>query len=441
MGVIVAIEVTMPKLSDTMEEGKILKWLVAEGDEVSSGDVIAEIETDKADMEMEAFEDGFIVKIVKAEGESAAVGEVIAFIGEAGEKVEAPAAGKKPEKKVEPQAEKEEPEKKEAEPKPAEKKQAAGAPKPEPSVAPPAAAVGAAVKASPIARRLADAAGVDIREIPGSGPEGRIVKRDVEAFLGGNLPKLEPSELIAPRPEPAAEPTPAAVAKPQLAGTRVPLSSMRKTVAKRLSESKFTAPHYYVTIEVDMGPAMEARAVILEQDGVKISPNDFIVKACARALIEHPQVNAGLEGDEIVYHESADIGVAVALEEGLITPVVRDCQNKTLSQISAEIRELAERARARKLLPEEYSGNSFSISNLGMFGVDAFTAIINPPASAILAVGRVTEVPVAVDGRVTVGKRMKMTLSSDHRIVDGAVAAQFLATVKSILENPMRMLI
>ena len=403
----------MPKLSDAMEEGKILKWLVAEGDEVSSGDVIAEIETDKADMEMEAFEDGVLVKIVKGEGEQAAVGEVIAYIGEAGEKVAAPEAEKAPAKKEpEPEPEAKEPEASPEPAKKAKKEKKADEPKPEPEPKPkpkPAPrAAGAPVKASPIARRLADAAGVAIADISGSGPDGRVVKRDVEAHLGGELPELEPA---GPQPAPTAKPAPAeapvkAEPAPKLAGTRVALSSMRKTIGKRLSESKFSIPHYYVTVEVDMGPVAEARELIAEQEGVKISPNDFVVKACAKALMEFPQVNAGLEGEEIVYHQSADIGVAVALDEGLITPVVRDCQSKTLLQISEEIGELAARARERKLQPEEYTGNSFAISNLGMFGVDSFTAIINPPASAILAIGQMAEVPVVVDGEVKAGLRV-----------------------------------
>jgi pyruvate dehydrogenase E2 component (dihydrolipoamide acetyltransferase) len=438
------MEVTMPKLSDTMEEGKILRWLVKEGDSVSSGDVIAEIETDKADMEMEAFEDGIIVKIVKGEGESAPVGAVIAYIGEEGEAVEAPSAAA-----AEPAAEKkvkaEEPEPEEAKP--------AKEPKPEKEKVPPApekekapAAPAAAVKASPVARRLADAAGIDVVAIEGSGPDGRVVKRDIEARIEGKPPRLEPV-----RPRAAAEPetakAPKAAEKPapvpakKLAGKRVPLSSMRKTIAKRLTESKNTIPHYYVTVSVDMGPVIEARDLIEKQEGLKLSINDFIIKACAKALVEHPQVNARLEGDEIVYLESVDIGVAVALEEGLITPVVRDCDNKSLSGISTEVRELAERARARKLLPEEYTGAGFSISNLGMFGVDQFTAIISPPEAAILAVGGVEEAPVVTEGKIVIGKRMKMTMSNDHRIVDGAVSAQFLASVKAILEHPMRMLV
>ena len=436
----------MPKLSDTMEEGKILKWLVAEGDSVSSGDVIAEIETDKADMEMEAFEDGVIVKIVKGEGEQAAVGEVIAYIGEAGEKVSAPEAEKAPAKQEpEPEPAVEKKPEPEAKPHPAKKAKKADKPaeKPKPAAAPAPRAAGEPVKASPIARRLADAAGIAIASISGSGPDGRVVKRDVEARLGGERPQLEPTRPQAapvPKPAPAEVPVEAAPA-PKLAGTRVALSSMRKTIGKRLSESKSTIPHYYVTVEVEMGAVAEARELIAKEEGVKISPNDFVVKACAKALMEFPHVNAGLDGNEIVYHESADIGVAVALEEGLITPVVRDCQTKTLLQISEEVRELAARARERKLQPEEYTGNSFSVSNLGMFGVDSFTAIINPPASAILAVGQIAEVPVVDDGEVKPGLRMKMTMSSDHRIVDGAVAAQFLAAVKAILEHPMRMLI
>jgi pyruvate dehydrogenase E2 component (dihydrolipoamide acetyltransferase) len=392
--------------------------------------VIAEIETDKADMEMEAFDDGVLIKIIRGEGEQAAVGDIIAYLGEEGEEVEAPPA-------VKPAVEEEVPA---VEEQPVEEPEpAAVAP---PKEAPPAEteAPGGPVKASPVARRLADAAGIDISSIRGSGPDGRVVKRDIEAQLKGEMPKPEPARPVpvaAPAPSEAREPAPAA----QLPGKRVPLSSMRKTIGKRLTESKATIPHYYVTVSVNMGPVTEARASIEEHDGVKLSPNDFIIKACAKALIEHPQVNARLDGDHIVYNESIDIGVAVALEEGLITPVVRNCLDKGLPQIAEEVKELAERARRRKLVPEEYTGAGFSVSNMGMYGVDQFTAIISPPEAAILAVGSIEETPVVEDGRITVGKRMKMTMSCDHRIVDGAIAAQFLAAVKEILENPTRLLV
>lgn len=434
-----AIEITMPKLSDTMEEGKIIKWLVKEGDSVFSGDVIAEIETDKADMEFESIEEGVVLKLVVPEGTSVAVGELIAVLGEDGEEVDIKT------KEVEAEAPSEETE----EPSPAEKpekkkdeKEEEPAKESEEKHEMPEQEVTAAqdvVKASPIARRLAEEAGFDISRIPGTGPDGRIVKRDVEAALGKKAP--EPAAAPAKKPTAVPEAPEAVKPVPELAGTRKPLSLMRKTVAKRMTESKTTVPHFYLVMEVDMGPVMDAREMIAQQEGVKLSVNDFIVKACAKALVEHPQVNANIVGDEIVYHDSADIGVAVALEEGLITPIVRRCHEKGLVRISAEIKGLAERARNRKLVPEEYTGAGFTVSNLGMYGIDLFAAIINPPESAILAVGRVAEVPVVEDGRIKIGKRMKATLSCDHRVVDGSVGAEFLATVKHILEHPMRMLI
>ena len=431
----------MPKLSDTMEEGKILKWLVKQGDTVSSGDVIAEIETDKADMELEAFDDGVVLKIVLAEGESAPVGELIALIGEEGEEVEAPPKAGKVAKEEKPVEEESEEEKKP----PAEKPVPKPAEQPEeveikekavPVTTPPPAP--ADVKASPVALKLAAEAGLEITKIPGSGPGGRVVKRDVESYIVGEIPAIEPKLEAAPKPVEAPS---AAPLRPKLAGKRVPMSMMRKTIAKRMTESKTTVPHFYLTISVDMAPVMETRKVLEEQEGAKISVNDFIIKACAKALVEHEQVNAHIEDNEIVYHDSVDIGVAVALEEGLITPVVRGCDNKNLAAISTEVAELAERARARKLDPVEYTGAGFTVSNLGMFGIEQFAAIINPPEATILAVGRVEDVPVAKDGQITVGTRMKMTLSCDHRVVDGAVGARFLATVKEILEHPMRMLI
>lgn len=435
-----AVEITMPKLSDTMEEGKIIRWLVKEGDRVAGGDVIAEIETDKADMEFETIDDGVILKILLQEGESAPVGKPIAMLGEEGEATPAEdkAAPKKP-----PKAEKKRPtEHKDKKPL---KKEEVGKGRPkkaEPAEKKPSPQEQAveAFKASPIARRLADEAGVDITEISGSGPEGRVVKRDVEAYLEGTSPKGKP-EPPMPRavPERIADKT-APLEKP-LAGKRVPMSLMRKTVAKRMTESKTTVPHFYLMVEVDMGPVMDARELIAQQEGVKLSINDFIIKAAAKALMEYPRVNAHLEGNEIVHHETADIGVAVALEDGLITPVVRNCQDKGLVRISTEVKNLAERAKNRKLTPEEYTGAGFTVSNLGMYGIDLFAAIINPPESCILAVGQVAEVPVAEGGLIKIGKRMKITLSCDHRVVDGSVGAEFLATLKEILEHPMRMLI
>ena len=459
-----------------MEEGKILKWLVKEGDEVANGDVIAEIETDKADMEYEVIEDGTMLKIFIGEGETAPVGKLMAIIGEEGEEVNIPetpveaseSTPAEPETVAEKPVAAEEtstvtepeivPEPEPVAPVETKAPEVDLPPAPDPSheLPEPVVAVGEVIKASPVARKLADSAGIDIKTIQGTGPEGRVIKRDVEAVIGGKTPPApapapEPSKLataVETIVQPAEKPAEPAVSKPEpaptpvaLAAKREPMSGMRKTIAKRLVESKVTIPHFYLTIEVDMGPLMEAHRTVNEQENVKISVNDFIVKACAKALQSHPLVNAHIEGDEIVYLDSVDVGVAVALDEGLITPYVRNCQEKTLGLISAEIKELAGRAKVRKLKPEEYSGGSITVSNLGMFGIDYFTAIINPPESTILAVGKSKEVPVVVDGELTVGWRMKLTLSCDHRIVDGATGARFLSTLREILENPVRMLV
>lgn len=439
-----AIELTMPKLSDTMEEGKIIKWLVKEGDSVASGDVLAEIETDKADMEFETIDEGVILKILVPEGDRVKVGTLIAIVGEAGEEVASPAPAAK-ETKAEPAPTS----KPEPEPAPAaaaeEVEEESETSRPSVAQAPVASAGGA--KVSPVARKLADEAGIDISTVKGTGPEGRIIKRDIEQLLGGAVPATAPQKAAAPAPaaKPAAAPAKAtptpAPAPAKLTGRREEMSSMRRTIARRLVESKVTVPHFYLTIEIDMAPVMTARELIQQEDGIKLSVNDFVVKACAKALLSHPLVNAHIEGDEIVYHDSVDIGVAVALEEGLITPYVRAAHTRSLLQINEEVKGLANRARERKLKPEEYSGGSFTISNLGMFGIDQFTAIINPPESTILAVGRSREVPVVVEGALAVGTRMSVTLSCDHRIVDGAVGAKFLATLKEILEHPTRLLV
>jgi pyruvate dehydrogenase E2 component (dihydrolipoamide acetyltransferase) len=421
-----ATKVHMEALSPTMEEGQIVRWLKAEGESVTNGEVIAEIETDKATMELVARGEGVLRAIFLGEGATAPVGEVIAVIGEADEDiasiVSAHGGGGAP-----PAAPAAEPDAPAAEP---------SAPEPEPAAPgteaePVAGDTGGRVKASPVARRMAEDAGVDLGSVQGSGPGGRIIKRDVEAAASA----------------PAAVPAPASSTLPasglgEFEGPDyedVTLSQMRKTIARRLTESIGPVPHFFLTIDVDMSRAQEARARIngiLEEFGARISVNDMVVKAAATALRLHPAVNAAWMGDTIRKHNRVHIGIAVAVEDGLITPVVRDADRKGLAQIASEVRELAARGREKRLKPEEYTGSTFSVSNLGMFGIHEFTAVINPPEAAILAVGGVEETPVVVNGKVEVRPRMKITMSCDHRVIDGATGARFLATLKGMLEEP-----
>lgn len=410
-----AIKVEMPKLSDTMEEGVIAKWNVQEGDKVESGDIIAEVETDKATMEVEVFDAGTILKILADEGSAVPLGKPMAIIGEEGEDISELLAGAD-----EDTAAKEEPkEQKQEEPETKEQKAA-------PSNAQQTAtesggqAEDGRIKASPLARKIAEDKGIQLADVKGSGPEGRIIKRDVEEF--------EPSEVAAP-----------------LTMSREDkehrVSQMRKTIARRLAESKYTSPHYYETMDVDMKQVFKARKQLNEVSDVKISFNDIVVKACAIALRRHPDVNSSWREDTILEHGDVNVAFAVAIEEGLVTPVVRNTDQKGLAQISSESKELAGKARDRKLQPEEMEGSTFTVSNLGMYGIEQFTAIINPPNACILAVGAIRDVPVVENGEVVPGKRMKMTLSSDHRIVDGASAAEFLSTLRNLLENPLGMLL
>jgi pyruvate dehydrogenase E2 component (dihydrolipoamide acetyltransferase) len=399
-----AVKIEMPKLSDTMEEGVIAKWNVQEGDKVESGDIIAEVETDKATMEVEVFDDGTILKILADEGDSVPLGKIMAIIGEEDEDIsdildEAESSGKK-----EPAEETSEEKEKKSDEKSVQK------------TAPAAPDTGdGRIKASPLARKMAEAEGYDLAKIQGSGPQGRIIKRDIESY--------EPS---------AAQPV---VASREDKEYRV--SQMRKTIARRLSESKFNSPHYYETIEIDMQPVWEARKKLNEISDTKISFNDIVVKACATALRKHPEINSSWKKDTIIEHGDVSIAVAVGIDEGLVTPVIRNTDQKGLQQIASEGRELIEKARDRKLQPEDMEGSTFTVSNLGMFGIEEFTAIINPPNACILAVGSIREVPVVEDGEIVAGKRMKVTLSSDHRIVDGVTAARFLNYLKNVLENPL----
>jgi pyruvate dehydrogenase E2 component (dihydrolipoamide acetyltransferase) len=427
-----ATEIQLPALSPTMKEGKILKWLKKEGDQVSSGDAIAEVETDKSNLEVEVYDDGVLLKILVPEGEVAEVGAPIAFVGKKGEVVNVPAAApKKPAEAAAPQPPKPAPveaAKPAAEPAaPAPK----AAPPPPPRSGPPAQVVQlrpeasgeGRLRASPLAKRMAQEAGVNLGAVQGSGPQGRIVKRDIQAAM---------SEPQAVRPQPY---VPGVRAEPDV----VPLSSMRKVIAQRMAEVKPGVPHFYLTIDVDMEAVLAIREEAKAAE-LKISVNDFIVKAAALALTKVPKVNVSLQGDRMLQFHTQDVGIAVAIEDGLITPVIRDADRKSLGTIAAEAKELAERARRKALKPEEYTGGSVTVSNLGMFGVDAFIAVINPPQASILAVGAVADKVVARAGQPVVRKTMTVTFSGDHRVVDGALGAQYLQELKALLEHPVRLL-
>jgi len=413
----------MPKLSDTMEEGRILRWLKKEGDTVETGQALAEVETDKATVEMEAYTNGTIRKLISSEGQFVKVGDLIAIIGAPGEDVSGllPAAG--------------------APAPPAETKPApAAAPKPPQAAAPlpPAgapAATGRSVKASPLALRMAAEAGLDLASLQGTGPQGRIIKRDIEAALT----QAPPAALARPAaPQRARSLALAAARDAGPESQDIELSPVRRTIAKRLVQSKGPVPHFYLTIDVAMDRVWDAYKALRDQKS-SISVNDIIIKAAALALRQHPEINASFAGDHVKVFSRVHIGMAVALEDGLITPVLRDADLKPLEEISEEARSLAERARAKKLQPNEYTGATFSISNLGMMGIEEFSAIINPPEAAILAVGAVRQVPVVVDGALAVGWRMKATLSVDHRVADGAAGARFLQTLRKFLEHPLLM--
>lgn len=411
--------VRMPKLSDTMTEGVVATWLKQVGDEVESGEILAEIETDKATMEFESFFDGVLLHIGVEQGATAPVDSLLCILGEKGEDISAvlEEAAKAPSAEAAPV---------EAAPAPVPAPAPAPAPVPAPVASAPAPAPAPAMpsangrlKASPLARKLAEDRGLNVAMIPGSGDGGRVVKRDVEAYQaqGAGVP-VQGVERF----------------------TEVGVSQMRKTIARRLSESKFSAPHFYLTVSIDMDTAMSTRKAINDGGDVKISFNDMVVKAAALALKKHPVVNSSWLGDRIRFNEHVNIGVAVSVDEGLLVPVVRHADLKRMSQIGAEVKEFAGKARDKKLQPSDWEGNTFTISNLGMFGIDEFTAIINAPDSCILAVGGINAVPVVKNGAVVPGHVMKVTLSCDHRSVDGASGAAFLNDFKSYLENPVQML-
>ncbi len=425
----------MPKLSPTMEEGQLSRWLKKEGDKVSMGEPLAEIDTDKATMEMQALSNGVLRKILINEGESAPLGHPIAIIGEPDEDISSlltAGNGKSPQTSAAPAAEESESTAKQPDAPTSE----ASATARESQPARQSSRDDGRQLISPIAARMAAEAGVNLKSLQGSGPGGRIVKRDVEAAMAekpagvSTGPGLRAVGLIRPAGK-------GAVYGPS-AYRDEPLSEMRRTIARRLVTSLGPVPHFFLTSQIDMERAADMRRAINELNpDIKLSINDIIIKGAAAALVEHPQVNASFQDKTVRYYEHADIGVAVATENGLIAPVVRAADVKSLLEIAGEVRELAERARARKLRPEEYTGATFSISNLGMFGIDEFTAVINPPEGAILAVGAMAPSPVVKENEVVIRQTMRVTMSCDHRVVDGATGAQFLQTFKQIMENPL----
>ncbi len=447
-----ATKVVMAQLSPTMEEGKLIEWKISEGDPVAQGDIVAEIETDKANMDVEAMGAGVLRKIVVQEGATVPVGTLIGIIAEPDEDIESLLSEAEAEPAV--VATEERPDAPEEATAPAETavpdeaattdEAAAGdetaEAAEEPSAVVPPLETGleaesGRVRASPVARKMAAEKGIELGTIAGSGPGGRIVKADVEAAVAAPAPAgRAPSPGAIGVSEPPAE--------PRLRDERVEASQMRKAIARRLAESIGPVPHFYLTIEVDMGRALDMRSELnARADGFKIGVNDILLKTAAEALVRHPQVNASWDEDAIQFHGRVDLGIAVAVDGGLITPVLRNADRKGLRRISLESADLIERARARKLLPEEYQGATFSVSNLGMFGIDEFTAVINPPEAAILAVGMTQEKPVVEGGEITVRRRMRVTMSCDHRVVDGAIGSAYLATLKEMLENPLAMVL
>lgn len=432
--------IRMPRLSDTMEEGTVASWIKKKGDAVEEGDILAEIETDKATMEFESFYSGTLLHIGIEEGDSAPVDAVLAVIGPEGTDVEAvlsagsgsgdKASGE--EKAAEP---KEESADKKSEP---AGKEASGGGEPKSG----GSSGDGRIFVSPLARKMAKEKGIDLSDVEGSGDNGRIVKRDIENYTPSAKPAASAGDAAAKAPAEQAVPASAASMAPagEESVEEVKNSQMRKVIAKRLSESKFSAPHYYLTIEVDMSQAMASRARINELPDTKVSFNDMVVKACAMALRKHPQVNTTWNGDTTRYNGHVHIGVAVAVDEGLVVPVLKFTDQMSLTAIGASVKDLAGRARNKKLTPAEMEGSTFTVSNLGMFGIREFTSIINQPNSAILSVGAIVEKPVVRDGQIVVGHTMTITLACDHRTVDGATGAQFLQTLRAYLEHPVTML-
>jgi pyruvate dehydrogenase E2 component (dihydrolipoamide acetyltransferase) len=424
-----ATKVFMEALSPTMEEGKLVKWLKNEGDAVKSGDVLAEVETDKAIMELVARGDGVLRKRLINEGDSAPVGTLLGIIAELGENIDSMLGGAAtlpPPAAINPTAPDSEIRDVAKQPIPAPKQAAASA-APAPAAAAAAPASTGPTRSSPLARRLASERGLDLGSLQGSGPNGRIIKRDVEQAAAGG----------AARPAAAAAPSAPAISR-EGDFQDVPLTNIRKIIAKRLGESIGPIPTFYLTAEIDLTRVMEMRKAMAELgDEFKVSVNDILLKAIAVALSQHPEVNAHWLGDKIRYHNRVHLGMAVATDDGLIVPVIWDADRKRMSEISREAKELAKRARERKLKPEEFTGSTFSVSNLGMFGIDQFTAIINPPEAAIIAIGTSEEKLVVVDGEAVIRNRVRLTMSCDHRIIDGAVGAKFLQALRRLIENPL----
>jgi len=459
-------EIQMPKLSDTMTEGTLVAWKKKKGDEVSAGEVLAEIETDKATMEWESPEDGTLTEIYVEEGGKVNIGDKIAFIGGEGEeapkeeekaeekkgegpegekqdekaKREKEEAKKEPEEKEEIARKEEKPEKpktekkeeKRATPQKAEKK--VEAEKPAPTIERPEEA---RVKASPVARRIAAELGVDLSSVKGTGPEGRVTETDVraaaKAVAAGDRDRVKAPSAPAPSVKPGES-------------ARIQLSGMRKIIAQRLVESLGPIPHFYLNIDINAGPLMEAREELKsageEADAAKITVNDFVLKAAVQAAVKVPRVNASFDGDAFVQYADVDLGIAVAIEDGLLTPVIRAAQNKSLREISELVKDLAHRARNKRMKPEEFQGGTFTVSNLGGMGIDSFAAVINPPQGFILAVGKITKVPVIDDcDQIVVGHRMLITMSCDHRVIDGALGAEYLKELRHLLENPALLLV
>ncbi|MGB5236208.1 MAG: 2-oxo acid dehydrogenase subunit E2 [Flavobacteriaceae bacterium] len=419
--------VTMPRLSDTMEEGTVATWLKKVGDEVEEGEILAEIETDKATMEFESFHSGTLLHIGIKEGESAPVDDILAVIGPAGTDVAAVLNAQKSGPGIS-GTKADEPEKKVSTQETAEVK---SSPKP--------VADGQRVFVSPLARKMAEEKGIDLGTVGGSGDHGRIVKRDIENYKPAAAARVEASPAAGTAEEKVAMP---AIYIPvgEESSEEQKNSQMRKVIAKRLGESKFTAPHYYLMIEVDMSEAMASRSRINDLPDTKVSFNDMVVKACAMAIRKHPQINTSWNGDTTIYNHHIHVGVAVAVEDGLVVPVLKFTDQLSLSQIGASVKDLAGKARNKKLTPAEMEGSTFTVSNLGMFGILEFTSIINQPNSAILSVGTIVEKPVVKNGQIVVGNTMKLSLACDHRTVDGATGAQFLQTLRAYLENPVTML-
>jgi pyruvate dehydrogenase E2 component (dihydrolipoamide acetyltransferase) len=424
--------VLMPRLSDTMTEGVIASWQKKVGDPVKKGEVLAEIETDKATMELESYKNGTLLYIGAEEGETIAVNELLCVIGEKGkvdiDKIVAAAKGGK----AQGTSDKAQGTSDQA---------AVGQEKPRTKQEEPAeethmeSGSNGRIKASPLAKKLAADKGIDLRTVHGTGDGGRITKEDIDNYK----PQVE-VQRTQQRPAEASKYVPSAPVGEE-SFEEIPVSQMRKVIAKRLVESKFTAPHFYLTMAIDMDKAVDSRAKINETSPVKISFNDIVLKACAVALRQHPAVNSSWLGEKIRRNHHIHIGVAVAVEDGLLVPVVRFADSKSLSQIAAEVKELAQKAKDKKLQPKDWEGNTFTISNLGMFGIEEFTAIINPPDACILAIGGIQQIPVVKDGQIKIGNVMKLTMSCDHRVVDGATGSAFLQTLKGLLEEPLRMLV